>query len=123
MSPGRGVADRGAGVSPPVLDGTYRREARHGERNDGTDAHERVKARVAARHTNLLTSAARLTRDRESRGFASPGHPGFAFSGQPPGWDGSHRLAERYRRHRRPCTRQPSRRRLTLDSRHRHLRS
>ena len=40
-------------------------------------------------HTNLLTSAARLTRrsarpPRESRGFASPGHPGFAFIGQPP---------------------------------------
>jgi hypothetical protein len=96
MARGAVTGRRGcAGRCLRELDGTCRRDACDGDRRDGTDAHERVEAPVAAKHTNLLTSAARLTRLRESRGFASPGHPGFAFIGQPPGWDGSCRLSVR----------------------------
>lgn len=94
----------GRGRSPLRSDGPDRGDARERERRDGQYAHERVEARAGRSHTNLLTSATRLTRlatvvpppVHESRGFASQGHPWFALVGQPRGWGGSRRLRPPY---------------------------
>ena len=106
---GAALVDR----SPPDSDGTSRRGRPKGDHSDDQDAQERDQARAGGGHTDLLTSATRLTRragpdqPRESRGFASPGHPGFAFVGQPPGWDGVRRRHRLYGGPLPLCTFQP----------------
>ena len=82
----RPVDGASVGDATFASDRSYRGEARECERHNGEDAHERVEARAGRSHTNLQSGNPADSGDGrpphpESRGFASPGHPGFALIG------------------------------------------